>query len=399
MDNLILFDDPTIRGSLLPFTFTRPVADIRVGILKISEKWEKYTGHSAGFFTQEYLSAKFPKKASPALFINGALLPDPQVWNAIRSLQSGEALWKGNQLLALQIDKPELFGIEIAKNKYPVSYEGEAALIQKTWHIFQFNGAEIKKDYDLITADRISQPVGDPHTIVYAPQNIFIEAGAKIQAAVLNAEGGPIYIGENSEIQEGSLIRGPFALCEGSTVNMGAKLRGDTTVGPYSKVGGEISNSVIFGYSNKGHEGFLGNSVLGEWCNLGADTNTSNLKNNYAPVKLWDYTKGGFANTGLQFCGLIMGDHSKCGINTMFNTGTVVGVGANIFGDGYPRNFIPSFAWGGASGFSTFQVSKFDEVATAVMKRRGLTYGQADKEIVEKVFELTRHYRIWDKES
>lgn len=399
MDNLILFDDPTIRGSLLPFTFTRPVADIRVGILKISEKWEKYTGHSAGFFTQEYLSAKFSKKNSPALFINGALLPDPQVWNAIRSLQSGEALWKGNQLLALQMDKPELFGIEIAKNKYPVSYEGEVVLIQKTWHIFQFNAVEIKKDYDLITADRISQPVGDSHTIVYAPENIFIEAGAKIKAAVLNAEGGPIYIGKNTEIQEGSLIRGPFALCEGSTVNMGAKLRGDTTVGPYSKVGGEISNSVIFGYSNKGHEGFLGNSVIGEWCNLGADTNTSNLKNNYAPVKLWDYTKGGFANTGLQFCGLMMGDHSKCGINTMFNTGTVVGVGANIFGDGYPRNFIPSFAWGGASGFSTFQVSKFDEVATAVMKRRGLTYGQADKEIIEKVFDLTRHYRIWDKES
>ncbi|EMS31049.1 Glucose-1-phosphate thymidylyltransferase [Mariniradius saccharolyticus AK6] len=399
MDNLILFDDPTIRGSLLPFTFTRPVADIRVGILKISEKWEKYTGHSAGFFTQEYLSAKFSKKNSPALFINGALLPDPQVWNAIRSLQSGEALWKGNQLLALQMDKPELFGIEIAKNKYPVSYEGEVVLVQKTWHIFQFNAAEIKKDYDLITADRISQPVGDSHTIVYAPENIFIEAGAKIKAAVLNAEGGPIYIGKNTEIQEGSLIRGPFALCEGSTVNMGAKLRGDTTVGPYSKVGGEISNSVIFGYSNKGHEGFLGNSVLGEWCNLGADTNTSNLKNNYAPVKLWDYTKGGFANTGLQFCGLMMGDHSKCGINTMFNTGTVVGVGANIFGDGYPRNFIASFAWGGASGFSTFQVSKFDEVATAVMKRRGLTYGQADKEIIEKVFDLTRHYRIWDKES
>lgn len=399
MDNLILFDDPTIRGSLLPFTFTRPVADIRVGILKISEKWEKYTGHSAGFFTQEYLSAKFSKKNSPALFINGALLPDPQVWNAIRSLQSGEALWKGNQLLALQMDKPELFGIEIAKNKYPVSYEGEVVLIQKTWHIFQFNAAEIKKDYDVITADRISQTVGDSHTIVYAPENIFIEAGAKIKAAVLNAEGGPIYIGKNTEIQEGSLIRGPFALCEGSTVNMGAKLRGDTTVGPYSKVGGEISNSVIFGYSNKGHEGFLGNSVLGEWCNLGADTNTSNLKNNYAPVKLWDYTKGGFANTGLQFCGLMMGDHSKCGINTMFNTGTVVGVGANIFGDGYPRNFIPSFAWGGASGFSTFQVSKFDEVATAVMKRRGLTYGQADKEIIEKVFDLTRHYRIWDKES
>jgi UDP-N-acetylglucosamine diphosphorylase/glucosamine-1-phosphate N-acetyltransferase len=235
--------------------------------------------------------------------------------------------------------------------------------------------------------------------MVYGADLIFVEEGAKIKAAVLNAENGPIYIGKNTEIQEGALIRGPFALCEGSTVNMGAKLRGDTTVGPFSKVGGEISNSVIFGYSNKGHEGFLGNSVLGEWCNLGADTNTSNLKNNYAPVKLWDYTKGGFANTGLQFCGLMMGDHSKCGINTMFNTGTVVGVGANIFGDGYPRNFIPSFSWGGAAGFSTFTLPKFEETAKAVFGRRGLEWTPQEKEIVEKVFELTKSFRIWDKTS
>ncbi|MCR9081276.1 MAG: glucose-1-phosphate thymidylyltransferase, partial [Cyclobacteriaceae bacterium] len=231
----------------------------------------------------------------------------------------------------------------------------------------------------------------------YSPENIFIEEGAVIRASILNAEGGPIYIGKNTEIQEGSLIRGPFALCEGSTVNMGAKLRGDTTIGPHSKVGGEVSNSVIFGYSNKGHEGFLGNSVIGEWCNLGADTNTSNLKNNYAPVKLWDYIRGGFTNTGLQFCGLMMGDHSKCGINTMFNTGTVVGVGANIFGDGFPRNFIPSFAWGGAAGFSTFQFPKFLQTAQAVMQRRKVELGEKDQEMLQKVFDFSKNYRIWEK--
>jgi UDP-N-acetylglucosamine diphosphorylase/glucosamine-1-phosphate N-acetyltransferase len=399
MDNLILFDDPAIRGSLLPFTFTRPIGDIRVGILKISEKWEKYSGHKTGFLTQDYLSTKFPKKEGIALMVNGAICPDQMLWSAIHQLKSTESLWSNNLLVAAFSENPSSFHPDQAKALTKIYYEGAVIAIQKSWHIFQVNAAEIRKDYELITAGRRSEVVDDPHTIVYNPSQVFIEPGAKIKAAVLNAEGGPIYIGKNAEVQEGSLIRGPFALCEGSTVNMGAKMRGDTTVGPFSKVGGEISNAVLFGYSNKGHEGFLGNAVIGEWCNLGADTNTSNLKNNYAEVKIWDYTKGGFTNTGLQFCGLMMGDHAKAGINTMFNTGTVVGVGANVFGDGFPRNFIPSFSWGGSSGFSTFQVRKFEETAIAVMKRRGLEYSQTEKEIIQKVFELTRHYRIWDKEA
>ena len=396
MNPIVLFDDPAIRGSLLPFTFTRPVADIRVGILKISEKWQNYTSSEIFFLTQEYLQKKFPRPSQAALAINGAWLPDADSARILGKLSPNQALFWGKTLLAAYIGETEK---NLASEKEPVQLEKEPVLVQKTWNIFQFNAAEIRKDFALITQGRVSQPVNDPHTIVYAPENIFIEEGAKIKAAVLNAEGGPIYIGKNSEIQEGSLIRGPFALCEGSTVNMGAKLRGDTTVGPFSKVGGEISNSVIFGYANKGHEGFLGNSVIGEWCNLGADTNTSNLKNNYAHVKLWDYTKGGFANTGLQFCGLMMGDHSKCGINTMFNTGTVVGVGSNIFGDGYPRNFIPSFAWGGAAGFSTFTMPKFEETAKAVYGRRGKEWTQVDKEIMEQIFDLTKSYRIWDKTS
>ncbi|RZS96081.1 GlmU family protein [Cecembia calidifontis] len=400
MDNLILFDDPAIRGALLPFTFTRPVADIRIGILKISEKWERYSGIKPGYLTQDYLSVKFPKNEGPALMVNGAVCPNPKLWASIQALNPGEALYYGqNILLAVHADQPAVFQPDKTKNLPQIEFKDELVVIQKSWHIFQFNGEQIRADYKLLTAGRTSQKCPDPHTILYNESDIFIEEGAKIKAAVLNAEGGPIYIGKNTEVQEGSLIRGPFALCEGSTVNMGAKMRGDTTIGPHCKVGGEVSNAVIFGYSNKGHEGFLGNAVLGEWCNMGADSNNSNLKNNYAQVKIWDYTKGGFTNTGLQFCGLMMGDHSKCGINTMFNTGTVVGVGANIFGDGFPRNFIPSFAWGGAAGFSTFQLKKFEETAIAVMKRRGMEFNEVEKEIIQKVFELTRHYRIWDKEA
>ncbi|WP_026946898.1 GlmU family protein [Algoriphagus marincola] len=396
MENILLFDDPSIRGALLPFTFTRPIADIRVGILKISEKWEKFSGFTPSFLTQDYLQDLFPRQSGAHLAVNGALIPTPELWEELGKLGDGQALYFGKTLVASYIGETEKNLSHISK-KQAVQLNFEPVMIQKSWEIFQFNGREIRRDFELMTKDRRSQVITDPHTKVYSPENIFIEEGAVIRASILNAEGGPIYIGKNTEIQEGSLIRGPFALCEGSTVNMGAKLRGDTTIGPHSKVGGEVSNSVIFGYSNKGHEGFLGNSVIGEWCNLGADTNTSNLKNNYAPVKLWDYIRGGFTNTGLQFCGLMMGDHSKCGINTMFNTGTVVGVGANIFGDGFPRNFIPSFAWGGAAGFSTFQFPKFLQTAQAVMQRRKVELGEKDQEMLQKVFDFSKNYRIWEK--
>lgn len=396
MDHLVLFDDPAIRGSLLPFTFTRPIAAIRIGILTIAEKWEMHSKARISYLTQDYLQKKFPRGEGKALAVNGSWVPDQSSIQILSELKPDEALYFGKVLLASYIGETEK-NLNFTQERKAIQIQKEPFLLQKTWHIFQFNGQEIRNDFQELTQGRVSQPISDPYTQVYNPEQIFIEEGAKIKAAVLNAEGGPIYIGKNAEIQEGALIRGPFALGEGSTVNMGAKLRGDITVGPFSKVGGEISNSVFFGYSNKGHDGFLGNSVIGEWCNLGADTNTSNLKNNYAPVKLWDYTRGGFANTGLQFCGLMMGDHSKCGINTMFNTGTVVGVGANIFGDGFPRNFIPSFAWGGAAGFSTFVFPKFEETAKVVFTRRSLEWTDTEKEILEKVFDLTKTYRIWEK--
>ena len=398
MHQVILFDDPAIRGSLLPFTFTRPVGEIRIGILTISEKWERHLKAKVGYFTQEYLKDKFAYEDLPSLFINGALCPNADLLSAISRLEPGEALWHDGTLLALPINKPGEFSIDFAKAQHVLQYEGDLTLVQKTWHIFQHNASELRADFELVTAGRSSQGINDAATIAYNESGIFVEEGAQIRAAVLNAENGPIYIGKNAKVEEGALIRGPFALCEGATVNMGAKMRGDTTIGPFSKIGGEVSNSVIFGYSNKGHDGFLGNSVIGEWCNFGADSNTSNLKNNYAPVKLWDYIKGSYVDTGLQFCGLMMGDHSKCGINTMFNTGTVVGVAANIFGAGYPRNFITSFAWGGPMGFSTYNYKKFEETATKVMERRGLQFDDVEKKIYRRVFELTQAYRIWDKD-
>lgn len=393
--NIILFDDPAIRTALLPFTFTRPVAEIRVGILKVAEKWQKYLQDDFSFYTEEYLNKKFSfTPAKDNLWINGAVCPDVSLVAAIKSLNLGEGLTKNSKVIAYRTHEHELPEVISGSVK---EYLHEIRIIDQIWKIFQHNGDQIRADFKLLTQGRKSAMINDPHTRSYSVNDIFLEEGAEVKAAVLNAENGPIYLGKNSQVQEGALIKGPFALCEGSHVNMGAKVRGDTTVGPYSKIGGEVSNSVIFGYSNKAHDGFLGNSVIGEWCNLGADTNTSNLKNNYENVKIWSYAKKGFADTGLMFCGLMMGDHSKCGINTMFNTGTVVGVSTSIFGDGYPRNFIPSFAWGGAAGFTTFQLNKSFDTAAKAMERRGLKLTETDKEIMSTIFKLSAENRVWEK--
>jgi UDP-N-acetylglucosamine diphosphorylase/glucosamine-1-phosphate N-acetyltransferase len=392
--NLIVFDDPAIRAQLLPFTFTRPVGDLRVGILTIREKWSALFGQPVSFLTQDYLQEKFPLVQSPDnLSVNGAVCPDADLFNAVKQLKKGESLTKGNIILACAGSDPRNFTAAGKRSEY----SGVVTLIDQVWKIFQYNGAEIRSDFALITRGRKSAPLTDPHTRTYSPENIFLEEGASVQAAVLNASTGPIYLAKNTQVQEGAVVRGPFSLGEESILNMSAKVRGDSTIGPHCKVGGEISNAVIFGYSNKAHDGFLGSSVIGEWCNLGADTNTSNLKNNYDSVKLWNYGKGGFLSTGLTFCGLMMGDHSKAGINTMFNTGTVVGVSSNIFGDGYPRNFVPSFAWGGAAGFTTFQLEKSYETAARAMARRNQTLSEADKKIMKHVFEKSAVERVWEK--
>ncbi len=383
--NLILFDDPTIRTNLLPLTFTRPVSEIRVGILTITEKWEKNFSTKASFLTQKYLAEKFQVHAtSDNLFVNGALCPDKNLVEAIKSLKLGETIYKNSKVLAVRTHEDEL--PEVIPGKV-TEWQNEIVLIEQPWKIFQNNGNQIRSDFELITKGRKSQPIIDKYTQVYHEENIFLEDGAWTKAAILNAENGPIYIGKNAHVQEGAIIRGPFSLGEESIVNMGGKMRADTTIGPFCKIGGEVSNSILFGYSNKGHEGFLGNSVLGEWCNLGADTNTSNLKNNYDNVRLWSYSKNKFVDIGLPFCGLIMGDHSKAGINSMFNTATIVGVSCNIFGDGYPRNFIPSFSWGGAAGFITYKFEKAMETAERMMSRRNIKLTEVDLKILKEIFD------------
>lgn len=388
--NYILFDGPS-RNNLLPFTYTRPVADIRIGILTIREKWETYLSTTTTTVTEDYLADKYPMvEMDENIMINASYLPNVTLVEMVKNLKENQAVFKGEDVIAFftkatqdDIDFDAFDAIE---------FEEDCLKLEYTWDIFSKNGVAIQDDFNLLTKDKTSQPIPET-TVAFNEAQIFIEEGAKLPLCSLNASNGPIYIGKDAEIMEGSMIRGPFALCHNAVVKMAGKIYGPTTIGPYSKVGGEINNSVIFGYSNKGHDGFLGNSVLGEWCNLGADTNTSNLKNNYAQVRLWDYQSESFAKTGLQFCGLMMGDHSKAGINTMFNTGTVVGVSANIYGSGFPRNFVPSFSWGGNSGFTTYLTKKAFEVAKVVMGRREVDFTEADQHILEYVFEETKKYR------
>nr|WP_298993799.1 GlmU family protein [uncultured Polaribacter sp.] len=388
--NYILFDGD-VRNALLPFTYTKPVADLRIGILTIREKWEKYLGLTTTTITEDYLEEKYPMVEMPEnIMINASFCPNDGLVEMVKNLTEKEAIFKGEDVIAFYTtDTQEEVNFEDYKQ---VEFTEDVLQIKNTWDIFSLNDKAIEQDFNLITKNRKSQPIPAGVNTVNQ-ENIFLEEGAKLTFCTLNASTGPIYIGKDAEIMEGCIVRGALAMCDNSVLKLGAKIYGATTIGPHSKVGGEVNNSVLMGYSNKGHDGFLGNSVIGEWCNLGADTNNSNLKNNYAEVRLWDYNTGRFAKTGLQFCGLMMGDHSKCGINTMFNTGTVVGVSANIFGSGFPRNFIPSFSWGGASGFTEYKTNKVFEVANEVMKRRKISFDDIEKRILENVYELTKQYR------
>jgi UDP-N-acetylglucosamine diphosphorylase/glucosamine-1-phosphate N-acetyltransferase len=388
--NYILFDG-NVRNQLLPFTYTRPVADIRVGILTIREKWEKHLGYTTTTVTEDHLSEKWPMvELEENILINASFLPTEALVAGIKGLSKDQAIFYGEEPVAFFSSEEQ----EIDFDAFEITQitTEDIFRIEHTWDIFSKNHKAIQLDFDLLTEGRKSEPI-PKHVHATNASEIFIEPGAELLNCSLNATAGPIYIGKDTEIMEGALIRGPFALCEGAIVKMGAKIYSGTTIGPFSKIGGEVNNSVLFGYSNKGHDGFLGNAVLGEWCNLGADTNNSNLKNDYSEVRLWDYETQGFAKTGLQFCGLMMGDHSKCGINTMFNTGTVVGVSANIFGSGFPRNFIPSFSWGGHGGMTTYKTAKAFEVARVVMLRRDVPFTAIDAKILEYVFEETTQYR------
>ena len=387
--NYILFDGP-YRDHLLPLTYTKPVADLRIGILTIREKWEKWLDTTTTSVTEEYLSGKFPMvEMAENIMICGSVLPSPELVGQVQSLQSGQAIYQNEELLAFHAIENEEVDLETIER---IEFEGELIIIRHTWDLFRNNGPALEADFKLLTEGRKSAPI--PSTVhCINKERIFLEEGVDIEIAVLNAKKGPIYIGKNAEVHEGSLIRGPFAMGEYSVVKMGSKVYGPTTLGPKSKIGGEVNNAILSGYCSKGHDGYLGNAVVGEWCNMGADSNNSNLKNTYAEVKMWDYAEERFVKTGLQFCGLILGDHSKTGINTMFNTGTVVGVSANIYGSNFPRNFVPSFSWGGALGFKTYTLSKAIETAELVTKRKNEDFTEEDRKIFEHIFELSSKFR------
>lgn len=392
--NIILFDDIAWK-KLLPLTFVRPVSEVRIGILTIKEKWERYFNCIASYVTQEYLSEKFALICKEDnILINGSVLPDVHLTQSILNLELGQALMHENILIALRLNEDQFKEFHVDEyGKYEeVSYDKDIIKIDQLWDIFAKNDIALALDFEFITQGRKSAEISDTNSVL-APENIFIEEGAVVECATLNAMKGPIYIGKDAEVMEGSLVRGGLALCEGATLKLGTKIYGATTVGPHSKVGGEVSNSVIFGYSNKGHDGYLGNAVLGEWCNIGAGSNNSNLKNDYSEVRLWSYEDERFLRTGLQFCGLIMGDYSKCGISSMFNTGTVIGVNVNYIGTGFPRNFIESFSWGGVNGYSEYNLKKAFNVAEKVMQRRGIEFTEADENILTKVFEMTASKR------
>lgn len=390
--NYILFDDSITRTNLMPLTFMRPIADIRIGITTIREKWEAMLGESTSSLTESYLSKKYPTitKANNIL-INAAILPDKDLVVKIKKLKPNQALSFEDLIIAYRMNEEgvEKMGEDSYEDMEEVEYASDFLKITYPWDIYTLNDAVIKADFDLLTAGRTSQKISKTNQVI-GDYGVFVEEGAKVECAILNATEGPIYIGAHAEIMEGALIRGPFALCEGAVVKMGAKIYGATTIGPYAKVGGELSNCVFFGYSNKVHDGFLGHSVVAEWCNFGAGTSSSNLKNTYEEVKLWSYTWETFLTTGQQFCGLIMGDHTKVAINTSFNTGTVVGVGATVFGPGFPRNFIPSFTWGGQQ----YDANKVIDVAKRMYARRGKEFTKVDEKLMKDVFKITGKNRF-----
>ena len=377
-----------LERDLKPLTFTKPIADLRFGISTMREKWERVLGQKTSSLTEDYLSKKYPLvKGDDNILINSSVDPTPELLKEIQSLKTNQALVGKVKVIAMNLSLDNLDTMETSKTN-EVSMHSDALCINNPWDLFSKLDKTINKDFEAITAGRKSQELSKSNNII-GDYPIFLEEGAVVEFATLNTKGGPIYIGKDAEIMEGSIIRGPFALGDHSTIKAGAKIYGPTSIGPHCKVGGEVNNSMILGYSNKAHDGFLGNSVIGEWCNLGADTNISNLKNTYDIVRVWSYRLETFVSTELQFCGLIMGDHSKTSINSMLNTGTIVGVSSNLFGTGFPRQFVSSFSWGGFSGIKKYNLKKAIQVAEKVYSRRGLEFDQVEKDIFSKIYEDT----------
>jgi len=390
--NYILFDDVTTRSNLKPLTFTRPTADLRVGITTIREKWDSFLKTQTSTLTEKYLEKKFPtvKKASNIL-INGSVVPNAKLVAQIKKLKTNQAISYEDTIVAYRIDAEGLDAAneEAFEQMEEIEFTDDLIKINNLWDLFLLNDELIRKDFTRLTEGRKSQKISKSNTIIGDESQIFVEEGAKIEGAILNVTTGPIYVGKNAEIMEGSCTRGPLAMNENAQVKMGARVYGATTLGPYVKVGGEVQNVIFIGYSNKPHDGYLGNSVVGEWCNIGAGTNSSNLKNTYDQVKLWSYTWETFERTGQQFCGLFMGDHTKVAIQTTFNTGTIIGVGATVFGSGFQRNFVASFTWGG----KRHNVDQVIEIAERMYERRGKEFDKTEADILRNVFKLTHAYR------
>lgn len=397
---VVLFDTFESFENLLPLSYTRPVADFRVGIMTIREKWEHYLPGNYSYKTTEYLGEKFPVAVSAdeeVVFVAGNVLPDEDLAARVLALESGGALRDRSGLVAFRGSLRQFGELDPAES----SVEGdEVSRIQYVYDVFRENGQEICRDYDLLAKRGKGQAPDASVTIIGSVESsgvvprIYIEDGAVVEGAVLNVKNGPIYIGKDAVVMEGACLRGPVALCDNAVVRMGAKVYGSTTIGPYCKVGGELDNAVMFGFSNKAHDGYLGNAVIGEWCNLGAGANASNLKNDYTKIRIWNYHTQRFMRTDLQFCGLIMGDHSKAGINTMFNTATVVGVGVNLHGAGFPRTFIPSFSSGSPEGgFDNVSIDKFMDTAGMVMQRRGLALTDVDRRIFDTIYRSAARFK------
>ncbi|WP_028295644.1 putative sugar nucleotidyl transferase [Olivibacter sitiensis] len=394
--HIYLYDNASWRNHLYPLALTRPVSDLRIGALTIREKWVKWMGEQVFVVTSEYLQGKYPfhQNGGESICIRGNVLPDAALCDTVRELGPGQSLYYHDLLIAVHTEE----GVnahqvveDLAKGTEAKHYKKPLSIIHFPEFIFLQNGAEIAKDFELLTRGRTSASLSSSNTVI--GDRIFVEEGAVAECATFNTKTGPIYLGRNSEVWEGAYIRGPFALGEGSQVKMGAKIYSNVTVGPGSRVGGELNTSVIWGNSSKGHEGYMGNAVIGEWCNWGAGTSNSNLKNNYRQVRLYDYHDEGYRNTGLQFCGMLMGDHAKCAINTAFNTGTVVGVGASIFNQSTPLKFVPDFTWGGEENSATYELEKMIDTAKLVFARRNRTFDTSEENILRYVFGLTVKYR------
>ena len=392
--NVILFDDNEVRKHLMPFTYTRPTAELRVGITTIAEKWQAMLGEATySYLTVPYLKKKFPLHArrSSNLMVAGHVIPTPKLAQLVLDLQEGEALMVGEELIAFNGNAHDFDARHYSRVLYP---KRKPLVLRHLYDIFEYNGKVLEQDFVRLTAGRQSQPLSSTNTVIGDVKRIFVEEGAYVEGAMLNTQSGPIYIGKDVEVMEGACIRGGFAACHDAKVRIGAKVYGATTLGPHVKIGGEVENTVFIGYSNKAHDGFLGDAVIGEWCNIGGGTTASNLKNDYAEIKLWNYASKRFERTGLQFCGLFMGDHSKIGVNGMINTATVLGVGVNIHGAGFPRNFVASFQEGSATaGFKDVPLETFYTIAERVMARRNIPFTEVDRNIFKAIYNIRDRYK------